>query len=264
MNILQRLKDKMALWINFKHIAENYYSILLQRIAATLHVSWMLNLSSTIILRNGIHIAQNKVLDVSAVPVTVEVWGNETYATAGYPIGPHDTVIDIGANVGSFALYASTKTDGAVYAFEPLPENVDLIHKSISMNKISSITVVPAAVSFDEGDIKLSLAHSNAMHSTIQRSSNSNISITVPAINIEKYCTTHNIQTIDYLKMDCEGGEYDIILNWSQSFAEKIKVMVLEYHDHPKYMYRDLIQRLSEQGFAVKEHEGHYLFATRS
>lgn len=263
MSIINRLKAKIQLWLKFQQIADNFFSILLQRILAVAHLSRVFTLPSTIELKNGIKLAQNKILDVSAVPVTVEVWGNQTYVTAGYPIGAHDTVIDIGANVGSFSIYASTKTDGNIYAFEPLPENVALIKKSIALNSIANVTVVPAAVAAVAQDIKLSIAYSNAMHSTIARPTNSDISITVPAINIEEYCAQNNIGVIDYLKMDCEGGEYDIVLNWSNQFAQTIKVMVLEYHDHPEFKYVDLMQRLTDQGFSVRESEGHYIFAER-
>lgn len=172
-------------------------------------------------------------------------------------------MFDIGANVGSFAVYASTKTDGPIYCFEPVPDNMRLIKQSIALNGIQTITPVNAAVASQEKDLQIHLSYSNAMHSTLVRSDASGQSITVPVINIENFCRDHNITRIDYLKMDCEGAEYDIVLNWSDQFPSSVQRLVLEYHDHPTHTYQDLVAFLTSHGFQTTEYGGHYIFANR-
>ena len=50
-----------------------------------------------------------------------EIWVEEAYAQAGVEIGPEATVIDIGANIGLFSFWATTRTRRRVIAVEPSP-----------------------------------------------------------------------------------------------------------------------------------------------
>ena len=56
-----------------------------------------------------------------------EIFISEVYIEPGGGIGSDDLVVDIGANIGLFGIYASTKTSNKVLCFEPFPENVEFI-----------------------------------------------------------------------------------------------------------------------------------------
>jgi hypothetical protein len=61
----------------------------------------------------------------------LEIWVNRAYSALGYGIQPGDTVIDVGANIGAFTLFAATSApDVKVYAFEPFASNVALLRKT--------------------------------------------------------------------------------------------------------------------------------------
>lgn len=79
MSIINRIKEKVLLWVRFFQLAENFWSIWIQRGFATFGLARVFNLDSTIRLKNGVHLAQDKVVDVSAVPVVVEIWGTQPY-----------------------------------------------------------------------------------------------------------------------------------------------------------------------------------------
>ncbi|GEM_PF-692854 len=64
-------------------------------------------------------------------------------------LGPNDGFIDIGANVGFYALYAATriKRNGGVFAFEPEPKNFTALKRNIELNGLFHlITAVNKAV----------------------------------------------------------------------------------------------------------------------
>ena len=70
-----------------------------------------------------------------------------TYNPTNYEIGADDTVVDLGANIGIFTLYAATKTKKRVYSFEPFPTNFDYLQQNIILNKFNNITPHLAAIS---------------------------------------------------------------------------------------------------------------------
>jgi FkbM family methyltransferase len=64
-------------------------------------------------------------------------------------VGKGDWVIDIGANIGHYALRLSelVATDGRVIAFEPVPETFELLAANASLSMFSNLTLINAAVS---------------------------------------------------------------------------------------------------------------------
>src|SRR5581483_1847479 len=64
-------------------------------------------------------------------------------------IAEGDVVYDVGAHVGYYTLLASKLVGarGHVYAFEPLPANLEFLERHLKLNQITNVTVVPAAVS---------------------------------------------------------------------------------------------------------------------
>lgn len=66
------------------------------------------------------------------------------------------TVVDVGANRGEFALYASTVVrQGKVIAFEPNPECRAILLESIQRNEVSNIDVRPFGLSDASADLPL-------------------------------------------------------------------------------------------------------------
>jgi precorrin-6B methylase 2 len=93
-------------------------------------------------------------------------------ANAGYALGTSEPEIqdvfaehvrhggvvwDIGANIGFYSLIASRLVgeDGKVFAFEPLPANLDAIARNIALNGVENIEVVGLALSDRVGTAEL-------------------------------------------------------------------------------------------------------------
>jgi len=56
-------------------------------------------------------------------------------------------------------------------------------------------------------------------------------SVPVETITLDDFALENGIQRIDFLKMDCEGAEYDIFFNASKSVLGMIQKISMEYHD---------------------------------
>src|SRR5437763_12445868 len=77
---------------------------------------------------------------------------------------PGMTVYNIGANLGYYALLASdcVGASGSIFAFEPAPENLELLRRTIAENGAANVEIVPMAVSSQVGAATLSLSATNS------------------------------------------------------------------------------------------------------
>ena len=64
------------------------------------------------------------------------VWLIEEYKRENFSIESNDVIIDIGAHIGLFTIYASQfSKNGEIYSFEPMKDNFELLNKNIISNK---------------------------------------------------------------------------------------------------------------------------------
>jgi len=72
-------------------------------------------------------------------------------------------------------------------------------------------------------------------------------------------CTTlknvfdeNRIETIDLIKIDCEGMEYEILYNTPADYLKRIRALSIEHHWVPGRNYEDLAGYLKKHGFAIR------------
>lgn len=166
-----------------------------------------------------------------------ETWVYRCYNPKGFEIRKNDVVFDIGAHIGAFSIFAA-KSKANVYAFEPVPENYELLKENVELNTAKNITPVNKAVLSRKQTIKIILSpghtggHSqffSAFNSTYL-SENKNEYVEAETVSLQDFIEKNEIRGIDFLKMDCEGAEYDILFNCPDSILGKIKKISMEYH----------------------------------
>ena len=164
-----------------------------------------------------------------------------------------DTVIDIGGHIGAFAIECAIRGDADVISFEPEPENFDILTRNIDANRLQGLVQVRnKAVSDKTGTMTLyidevnpgshSLSEKYVDHPGIEK-------IEVETVMLNDI--TGRMDKIKYLKLDCEGAEYDILMNSDLSKVERI---VAELHDRDKTP--GLMEHLMLQGFFIKWYFG--------
>jgi len=124
-----------------------------------------------------------------------------------------DVVFDVGAYVGDTALWFSrlVRHRGKVYAFEPEPENFRKLN--LERNRTQNIVPLPLALSDDEGEMVIFGSGSSA---TVANDDNG---IPVMVTTIGKIVKDNNLTRIDFIKMDVEGHELNVL----KGAAETIK-----------------------------------------
>lgn len=156
------------------------------------------------------------------------VWLIEEYAKPGFSIKPNDIVVDVGAHIGLFTIYASQFcTNGKIYSFEPIKENYELLLENIKSNNLKHVVPFNIAVSKSDKFLKLYLNEDESGHSMFTESA---LSIHVESTTLQKFFDDKNIEHCNFLKLDCEGAEYEIIKNLPSEYFKKIDKMVIEYH----------------------------------
>ena len=181
-------------------------------------------------------------------------------------ITPGIYVVDIGANIGVFALYAAWQGAKVVEAYEPAEGSFDILQKNIENNGFGKI-IHPhkAAVVGESSPPTVRFPRrSNVFNAIGANSENGSDDCVVPTITLAEIVS--NIAESNMFKLDCEGGEYDIILNSEDSVFESIEEIRLEYHQGPHQL---LFKRFEKLGFNgrqfMDEGEGAgYLWLTRS
>jgi FkbM family methyltransferase len=183
-----------------------------------------------------------------------EIILRKDYFSAGQVLRPGDTVIDVGANIGCFAILAAQMVgpSGRVFAIEPDASTFEQLVRNVHINEITNIVPLKMAVGATRGSTQLHSA-SNRLFSSIYSSVNSQpikgIDQEVEVTTIAQLMIEHNIASCEYLKLDCEGAEHDIVQTLTPEIAGRILQITLELHKVPGHDGAVLGRRLSDLGF---------------
>ncbi len=191
------------------------------------------------------------------VRTALDVWViKETCLDRDYerltPLQDGWTILDIGAGLGDFTVYAARHSPhGRVYAFEPFPESVELLQRNVALNRVGNVEVQGVAVAGHNGTLALNVGSVEAVqHSVVTGGAQM---IEVAAVTLAQIFETHALQQCDFLKMDVEGAEYNILFLTDKALLKKIKRIALEYHDLASAgQHAALRDFLVEQGFLVE------------
>jgi FkbM family methyltransferase len=215
-------------------------------------------------LRNGL-VLESKVFGINH-RIFNEIWVYECYTPPGFEIRENDIVIDIGANYGLFSLFASRKAkNGKVFAFEPVAENYQILVNNIEKNHIKNIFPFKQAVLNKVGRRKIFLNEkcdvSHSLFQSVVRAPTRKVEI-IDTIAFRSFLKQENINHIDFLKIDCEGSEYEIFYS-IKNFLNKIDKISGEIHyiDEEKNVLA-LKKFLEKAGFIVSispEHDTKFI-----
>ena len=183
-----------------------------------------------------------------------EIWANKIYTPKSFDIKQSDIIVDIGANIGIFSILAAKKAkNGKVFAFEPINKNFKRLNENIKLNNLKNIISFKKAVSNKNKKIELFISNDNegghSIYANLTKSKNKQI---VNALSLKNIFKENNLKNIDFLKIDCEGGEYDILLN-SKKELKKINKISMEVHNLNKEKnIKTLKKFLEENKFKIK------------
>jgi FkbM family methyltransferase len=195
-------------------------------------------------LRNGTIITAPP--EVALWPHFSDIWYHRSY-TKHCPIPRDAVVVDIGANVGVFSLLAA-RAARLVYSLEPATSNFSRLASNVSGTQ--NIIPLNLACAGRDGQGALDLS-TDPVSFSLMKNTCSDKQEAVDIVSLGTLFERNRISRCDFLKLDCEGSEFEIILDSEPSVMGRVNRIVLEYHDHlsVSFSHRELLQRLESLGF---------------
>lgn len=199
-----------------------------------------------------------------------EIFRNRRYHRDGFEIRPNDTIVDIGANMGMFSMWAAPQApEGRVVAIEPM-DVVGCLDMNVRLNKLENVVVLNAAVGPD-GEVLEFLDYPSFNILTHQVGARpawttrllvrllllqqqlEPVHVRAPCISLGTIMDELDLKTVDYLKVDCEGGEYEILRTLSDEHWGRIQKIAMEFHElQPGQRHNELVELMEAQGFEVE------------
>ncbi len=137
------------------------------------------------------------------------------------------TVWDVGANVGLYSLAAArcVGAGGNVFAFEPMPRNLEFLHRHVELNGLSNTIVVPVAVGNHDGTARMSHGDSPSEFHLDAAGD-----LEVAAIRLNQWRKETGSPPPDVVKIDVEGAETLVLQGAAETFRVHRPVIFLSLH----------------------------------
>lgn len=189
--------------------------------------------------------------------VVKETCLDRAYEVAGTALRRGWRVVDVGAGIGDFVVLAAHRTRGVVHAYEPAAASVALLTRNVQLNGAAEVTVFPTAVGAEPGTRWLDTRTCQPLlfRTTGERSTPAPGLQPVETVSLAEVVERLPSQHCDFLKMDCEGAELEIVLGTDPGVLAAIDRLCLEYHDFRRVgEHHDMATRLAELGRDVRLH----------
>jgi autotransporter strand-loop-strand O-heptosyltransferase len=165
-----------------------------------------------------------------------------------------DIVFDIGGSIGLFSYYAVGKKAKEVHYFEPLKESYD--SALYNLKNLGNIRFNNIAVGKAENNVDFFVPETGSIASSMYIEEGKKIKVN--SINIMDYIVENNIEKIDFLKLDCEGSEYDIFDSMPDNYlSNNVKKIFMEFHFNKNNILREkILNKLDKCGFIYRFESG--------
>ncbi|MBD2467741.1 non-ribosomal peptide synthetase [Nostoc sp. FACHB-145] len=215
-----------------------------------------------------------------------EIFVDRVYLKHGIVFNEDDCIIDVGANIGLFTLFAQQKSPkGTIYAFEPAPHAFDKLQTNAKLycqnthlfncglggeSREETFTFYPRSSVFssfaadaeqDEKAIRSviinMLQRDNSLdEETLERLADEFIKDRLDKETYQAQLRTlseiieeYQIEKIDLLKLDAEKSELAILQGIKDNHWPLIKQIVMEVHDQEGTTIKQVLRLLEDKGF---------------
>lgn len=228
--------------------------------------SWHVNLLDRVLprqlvvrTRGGLTLAAPRSV-LGASPL-YEVAIDDAYRLASLPFDAERAlplrVLDVGTHVGAFAVAIASRYPAArVLCFEPSPETGAYLQRNITANGLQDrVSWHSAALGAGSGTARLLRTDPCSCEATLEQTiaEPGAEGLEVAVVGLAE--AVEELGPPDLVKLDCEGGEYGIVLETDPSLWASVRCILLEYHPVPSHSWDELATHLGGLGFRLGWHE---------
>jgi FkbM family methyltransferase len=169
-----------------------------------------------------------------------------------------DVVVDVGAHIGQYTILASRHVGltGQVISIEPEPRNFEILKRNISLNQLHNVKPVACAAYSSHTKTKLFLPEEESgrtIYNTVikERAGTNGRYVEVDAATLDSILeSVVGVSKVNWIKIDVEGAELEVLRGTCNILAESNKVRVL-VEIHSVSLYKDVSEYLKSLKFRI-------------
>jgi FkbM family methyltransferase len=185
--------------------------------------------------------------------VWYEIAHRNSYApTDAFRPRPGWTVVDVGANIGAYSVWAGSSmgSDGLIVAIEPNPVSQERLRTSLSGLTVSH-TAIAEACGAVAGEVTLHFEPGYTVSSSVVPFAEASNHVQVTMRPLDEILREQGVGQIDMLKIDVEGAEEDVLAGASDALTRAARV-ILETTEATEPGVRAV---LADHGFSLVHEE---------
>jgi FkbM family methyltransferase len=206
--------------------------------------------------------------------IMFEVFGEHVYDRYFNDIDPNGTILDVGGNIGVFAVHAARDLvpQGRVIAIEPNPNSFSVMTEHLRMNQLGNVRLIQGAVASGSDPVSLHVSRQSSSDTIFASADQQKEQyVRVPVISGKDALRLS--EAYELVKLDCEGGEFALLYETVPEDWIGTKRIAMEYHIGFDRKYpvsvEQLRQRVQYLGFKLLNglpgsERGEYIVAARA
>jgi FkbM family methyltransferase len=182
-------------------------------------------------------------------------------------IPPEGTILDIGANIGIMTASLARRFPKAkVYAFEPIPNNIEALEKVVKHYKLENVSLFKTALGEEKGELNMILpvinnakmqGLSHVVEDDASGTTEKGMQYTVPVLKLDDIPELQNASDITAIKIDVENFEYYVLKGGESMLRKHMPLIYCELWDNDRR--RLCMEYLSGLGYRIDIFDGRQL-----
>ncbi|MFA7653725.1 MAG: FkbM family methyltransferase [Candidatus Magasanikbacteria bacterium] len=173
-----------------------------------------------------------------------------------------DPILDVGAHAGFFSLYCRALNPVVkILGLEPEKNNLEFFAKHLKNNKIKDVAIIAGALAGKTGERVLKISSDSHNHRLndnrlpevflSKAGYRDETEVKVRVFSLFDLCRLHKIKKLSLIKMDIEGGEFEVFESLMSEDYLLFQSIILEYHNNIDH-YQIIENKLRVNGFGVQ------------
>lgn len=167
-----------------------------------------------------------------------------------------EVILDVGANLGNHTLYWNKNVKGLkeIHSFEPLNVNFSLLKRNVEENNLDKTVLVNKCVGIEKAKAVVEKVNRNNMGGTVftydKDISSKGSELAIDVIDLDSYVKEQGITQVDFIKIDTEGFELDVLKGAKTLLGTHKPVVWFEAWDKN---WVAVYKQMAEFGYYIKE-----------